>query len=108
MQDVQGKIRETMFENGWSNGTEKNIVASAKTLSPIACTAKELEKVSISSTHGFRAFANTYTSRSEYSIFLPRTPSSQLLSTSLRAGLKVALARSASSPPLIQGLQCVT
>jgi hypothetical protein len=59
MQDVQGKIRETVYENGWSNGTEKNVIASAKLFSPLACTSKELEKASLSSTHGFRKFANS-------------------------------------------------
>ncbi|KAJ6019592.1 hypothetical protein N7522_001659 [Penicillium canescens] len=47
MQDVQGKIRETVYENGWSNGTEKNVIASAKLLSPLACTSKELEKIRV-------------------------------------------------------------
>ncbi|KAJ5757699.1 uncharacterized protein N7511_006393 [Penicillium nucicola] len=46
MQDVQGRIRETVYESGWSNGTEKNTIASAKTFSPLACTSKQLEKAS--------------------------------------------------------------
>ena len=47
MQDVMGNIRETLYENGWSNGTEKNVIATAKHGSPIAATSKELNNVRI-------------------------------------------------------------
>jgi hypothetical protein len=46
MQDVMGKIRESRYEDKWSNGTEKNAIASAKLYSPVACTSSDLENVS--------------------------------------------------------------
>lgn len=46
MQDVRGNIRESLYEDGWSSGTEKNVIASAKFGSPIAATTKELDNVS--------------------------------------------------------------
>lgn len=46
MQDVLGKIRESKYEDKWSNGTEKNVIASAKLYSPVACTSSELDNVS--------------------------------------------------------------
>lgn len=46
MQDVLGKIRESKYEDKWSNGTEKNVIASAKLYSPVACTSSELDSVS--------------------------------------------------------------
>ncbi|KAJ5312765.1 hypothetical protein N7508_003595 [Penicillium antarcticum] len=47
MRDVRGKISETVYENGWSSGAEKNVVASAKTFSPLACTSNNLEKIRV-------------------------------------------------------------
>ena len=47
MQDVMGKIRETSYEDKWSNGTEKNVIVSAKLYSPLACTSNDLENVSL-------------------------------------------------------------
>jgi hypothetical protein len=41
-----GKIRESRYEDKWSNGTEKNVIASAKLYSPLACTSNDLENVS--------------------------------------------------------------
>lgn len=46
MQDVLGKIRESKYEDKWSNGTEKSVIASATLYSPIACTSSELDNVS--------------------------------------------------------------
>ncbi|KAJ5291811.1 hypothetical protein N7478_001062 [Penicillium angulare] len=40
MQDVLGKVRETMYEREWTNGTEKNVVAEARLDSPIAVAFK--------------------------------------------------------------------
>ncbi|CDM28956.1 Fungal fucose-specific lectin [Penicillium roqueforti FM164] len=47
MQDVLGKIRESKYDDKWSNGTEKNIVASAKPYSPLACTSSDLENIRV-------------------------------------------------------------
>lgn len=47
MQDVLGKVRESMYEGEWSKGTEKDVIATAKLHSPLACTSKELEQVSL-------------------------------------------------------------
>lgn len=46
MQDVMGNIREAMYERDWTNGTEKNAVAHAKIISPIAVTSMQLDHVS--------------------------------------------------------------
>lgn len=46
MQDVLGKIRESKYEDKWSNGIEKNGIASAKFYSPVAYTSNELDNVS--------------------------------------------------------------
>lgn len=45
MQDVLGKIRESKYEDKWSNGTEKNVIASAKSYSPVACASSGLDNV---------------------------------------------------------------
>ncbi|CAG8282078.1 unnamed protein product [Penicillium nalgiovense] len=47
MQDVMGKIRESRYEDKWSNGTEKNVIASAKLYSPVACTSSDLENIRV-------------------------------------------------------------
>ncbi|KAJ5804473.1 uncharacterized protein N7518_000776 [Penicillium psychrosexuale] len=47
MQDVLGKIRESKYDDKWSNGTEKNIIASAKLYSPLACTSSDPENIRV-------------------------------------------------------------
>jgi hypothetical protein len=44
-QDVYGSIRESLYEGGWGNGTEKNVIGKAKLGSPVAATSKELTNV---------------------------------------------------------------
>lgn len=44
-QDVQGNIRESLYESGWANGTINNVIATGKIGSPIAATSKELNAV---------------------------------------------------------------
>ena len=46
MQDIHGHIRESLYDDSWKNGTEKNVIASAKLGSPIAATSKDLNHVS--------------------------------------------------------------
>ena len=46
MQDVKGNIREAQYEEKWSNGTEKTMIASAKIGSPIAVASMKLDHVS--------------------------------------------------------------
>ncbi|KAJ5826050.1 hypothetical protein N7474_003188 [Penicillium riverlandense] len=41
MQDVSGKIRETLYDDGWTKGTDKDSIATAKLSSPICCATKE-------------------------------------------------------------------
>jgi hypothetical protein len=48
-QDVQGGIRESMYEGKWSNGTPKNVIVQGKVGSPIAGCSKALEEVGQSS-----------------------------------------------------------
>jgi hypothetical protein len=43
--DVFGNIRESLYENGWANGTINNVIAQGKIGSPIAATSKELNEV---------------------------------------------------------------
>jgi len=45
-QDVHGGIRESIYEGGWSGGT--NVLVTGKTASPIAATSKALANVSTS------------------------------------------------------------
>lgn len=47
MQDVSGKIRESVYDGEWGNGTEKNVIATAKLGTPIACATKDLKMVSV-------------------------------------------------------------
>ncbi|KAJ5092007.1 hypothetical protein NUU61_006877 [Penicillium alfredii] len=47
MQDVMGNIRESVYDGSWSNGTEKNTIASAKLGSPIAVASKELKNIRV-------------------------------------------------------------
>lgn len=44
-QDVQGGIRESMYEGKWSNGTPKNVIVQGKIGSPLAACSKALEEV---------------------------------------------------------------
>jgi hypothetical protein len=44
-QDTHGSIRESLYEDRWANGTEKNVIGKAKLYSPVAATSKELNNV---------------------------------------------------------------
>lgn len=46
-QDVFGKVRESVYEGGWSNGTSKNAIATAKLNSPIAATSSQLRSIRV-------------------------------------------------------------
>lgn len=72
MQDVLGKVRESMHEGEWSKGTEKDVIATAKLHSPLACASKELEKVGIL-TKGYIQWTSAHPNRLDPSLLpLPR------------------------------------
>lgn len=88
MQDVQGKIRESLYEDGWSNGTEKNVIASARFGSPIAVTSKELDNVSMST---YKVDYSLTVFRSGYITSPVKACSRKLPMIIPRAGTRVAL-----------------
>jgi hypothetical protein len=46
-QDTSGGIRESLYENGWANGTAQNVIARGKLGTPIAATSKELKNIRV-------------------------------------------------------------
>jgi len=46
-QDTHGSIRESLYEDRWANGTEKNVIGKAKLYSPVAATSKELNNIRV-------------------------------------------------------------
>ncbi|RJE25374.1 fucose-specific lectin [Aspergillus sclerotialis] len=46
-QDVFGKIRESLYEGSWTNGTSKNVIATGKLCTPMAATSKQLQNIRV-------------------------------------------------------------
>jgi hypothetical protein len=46
-QDVFGLVRKSVYEGGWSNGTSRGAIATAKPGSPTAAASEELQRVRV-------------------------------------------------------------